>query len=426
MRGTSFRKQVRLLVGLVGCLLLAACTTNGPLTLGERGEVASGRTIDILYVTDRNRETAANGSLTYGSKRSKVMSFGTVALAETSAKDSAGKPKLQIARVTEDGAFPAFPYAMEPAEGGVRRTPAAVEAHGLAVAELRAEVSRSLAKAKRKEIVFFIHGYANEFDDAAESTGSLCRSLYSEFVCVALTWPAGGSGGAFLGYNVDRESGEFAVADMKKAIRIIATTPGVEGIHLIAHSRGTDVLVSALQQLGIEAFVGRSSLAERFKIRNLVLFAADMDMDVATSKLFGFGSDPDLPVGDKSNPSGIMRNSNVQLTVYSSPKDRALGLSGRIFGSQTRLGQLSLPKIAANKPFERPHSAQLAEWIDFIEFNGKAGFIGHSYFLSNPAVNADLVTLIRDGAKAGDPRRHLVEIRRPFWRLVDTGTQPPS
>ena len=34
------------------------------------------------------------------------------------------------------------------------------------------------------------------------------------------------------GYNVDRESGEFAVEDPKKAIRLIADTPGVEAVHL--------------------------------------------------------------------------------------------------------------------------------------------------------------------------------------------------
>jgi esterase/lipase superfamily enzyme len=70
-----------------------------------------------------------------------------------------------------------------------------------------------------------------------------------DFVCVLLTWPAGGSRGAFMGYNVDRESGEFAVADMRKAIRAIGQTERVRGVHIIAHSRGTDVLALAFQQL---------------------------------------------------------------------------------------------------------------------------------------------------------------------------------
>ncbi|SCW77892.1 hypothetical protein SAMN02927900_04879 [Rhizobium mongolense subsp. loessense] len=57
--------------------------------------------------------------------------------------------------------------------------------------------------------------------------------------------------------------------------------------------------------------------------------------------------------------------------------------------------------------------------VDFIEFSGGGGFIGHSYFSSDPAVKADLVALIRDRVKAGDPRRQLVEIKRPFWQVSD-------
>lgn len=419
--------------GLLGLMLLAACTTNGPLPTGEQGGDSRlpMRTVDVLYVTDRAEATAPDGSLTYSSKRSKAMSFGSVVLAEDGASGPAGK-SLSVLRVTETGQFPPTPYLMDVVQGGVRREPAVIAKHEQATQALRAEVSRQLGKAKRKEVVFFIHGYANEFDDAVETTGSLCRSLHREFVCVALTWPAGGSGGAFMGYNIDRESGEFAVADMKKAIRIIATTPGVEKVHIIAHSRGTDVLTSVLQQLAIETYVGRSSLWERFKIRNVVLFAADIDLDVAKSKLFGLGSDPDLPVGTSADPGGVVRQGFFHLTVYSSPKDRALGISGRIFGSQARLGQLSLPKLGANKPFEQLKDSQLADLIDFIEYDGNAGWIGHSYFLTDPAVNADLVALIRDDLKTGDPGRPVVEIRRPFWRVVSrpagavTSALPPG
>ena len=81
-------------------------------------------------------------------------------------------------------------------------------------------------------------------------------------------------------------SGEFAVQDMKKAIRAIATAKGVEKVHFIAHSRGTDVLASALQQLGIETYVAQSSLSARLKVANIVLFAPDINVNVASSKIF--------------------------------------------------------------------------------------------------------------------------------------------
>lgn len=421
MERARIRSLIPRVVGMLFVLALAGCSTSGPPTMGERASVAnpSARTINVLYVTDRAQVTSPDGAISYGTKRSKVMRFGEVVLREESRTGPGGQPALGVERVSEAGAFPTTPYAMDVLPGAVRRAPAALAAHDRAAAALRAEVSQSLAKAPRKEVVFFIHGYANDFDDSVETTGSLCRAL-RDFVCVVLTWPAGGSGGAFFGYNIDRESGEFAVADMKKAIRIIATTPGVQKVHFIGHSRGTDVLASALQQLSIEAYASGASFAQRYKVENIVLFAADIDLDVATTKLFGFGSDPDLQRVAGYDPAAPLRQGSFQLTVYSSPKDRALGISGRIFGSQARLGQLSLTKRAAARPFAQANGAQLAEWIDFIEYTGNAGWIGHSYFVSDPAVKADLVALIRDGLKAGDPGRPLVEIRRPFWRLIET------
>jgi esterase/lipase superfamily enzyme len=96
------------------------------------------------------------------------------------------------------------------------------------VASLQAEVGRRLARSKRKEIVFFIHGCNTTFEDAAYTTGEIAHLIRSEFVTIMLSWPAGGSKGLMIGYNVDRESGEFAVQDMKKTIRAIATAKGIQ------------------------------------------------------------------------------------------------------------------------------------------------------------------------------------------------------
>jgi hypothetical protein len=63
------------------------------------------------------------------------------------------------------------------------------------------------------------------------------------------------------------------------------------------HSRGSDVLASAPQQLGLEAYATRTSLSDRLKVRNVVLFASNIDVDVASSKIFAAASDPDLPYG---------------------------------------------------------------------------------------------------------------------------------
>ncbi|PSH62979.1 hypothetical protein CU102_24220 [Phyllobacterium brassicacearum] len=416
-----------LLVSLAGCATQRAEVATLPVTASPALQSTqtvqsrdSSGAADLLYVTDRAPVTASNRTLSYGAERAIFLSFGSVSITPT--RDSpSSKGKFRVGAISETGRFPATPYGVVATANGPRRTPVAVAAHEQAAASLQAEVARRLATADRKEVVVFIHGYGNSFDDAALATGEICRSLQNQFVCIVLTWPAGGSGGFFFGYNIDRESSEFAVADLKKAIRIIAEAKGVERLHLLAHSRGTDVLASMAQQLAIEAYISRSSLWQRYKIANAVFFAPDIDLDVASSKLFAWVSDPDLAFGSKSNPGAFPPQGPMHLTVYSSPRDKALGASTLLFGSALRLGQLAVARL----PKDRSEAA--SQWagsnmgglVDFIEFSGGRGFIGHSYFLSDPAVKADLVALIRDRVKAGDPRRQLVEIKRPFWRISD-------
>jgi esterase/lipase superfamily enzyme len=261
-------------------------------------------------------------------------------------------------------------------------------------------------------------GYNNSFADAAYAMGSICRLLGGDFVCVLLTWPAGGSRGAFMGYNVDRESGEFAVADMRKAIRAIGQTEGVRGVDIIAHSRGADVVASAFRELSAEAYVSRFSPAENLKVRNIVLFAPDIDIDVAATKIFDVFSDPDAPYGAKKNPNAVIKEGQFHVTIYSSPGDQALGLASSIFGSRLRLGQLDL-----SGPQARALRADPGHLVDLIEVDDNTGAWGHGYFLSNPAVRSDLVALI-NGMKPGDPGRPLVAIRGPFWRIAGAQAEP--
>ena len=262
VKSLSQRAALSFYAGLMGLALLSS-PTEGLLTPTpanfvapqDRAPVSSARPISIsndlklLYVTDRAPiADPQTNALSYGSERSRTMSFGSIDMRiEPDSNGAMGEMKL--GGINEIGRFPEVPYPAVVSSAGYRRAPGVVAAHEDAVASLQREIRRRLAKTERKEVVVFVHGYNNSFADAANAMGSICRLLGGDFVCVLLTWPAGGSRGAFMGYNVDRESGEFAVADMRKAIRAIGQTEGVRGVHIIAHSRGTDVLASAFQQL---------------------------------------------------------------------------------------------------------------------------------------------------------------------------------
>jgi esterase/lipase superfamily enzyme len=382
--------------------------------------------IDLLYVTDRAPRAEPDEPLPYTVERSHSMAFGSVIVeiepaldgatlaAESVREERSVELDLALGATIEMGRFPPIPYPVELTDGGVRRSPAAMDVHEQAAAGLRAEVTRRLEKAPRKEIALFVHGYHNTFEDAAFTMGDLCHFLGREFVCAIFSWPAGGSRGLMAGYNVDRESGEFAVQHLKQTIRLLSETPGLERFHLLAHSRGTDVLSSALRELNIEAYVAGSSLTDRFKVRHIVLAAPDMDVDVAATKIFGVVSDPDLPFGDAPQARAVFPPLGTHITVYASKSDKALGLSSWLFGSVLRLGRADVEEFT---PEEAERAARIAFLVDIIEVEGTPGLVGHSYFKDDPDASADLIGLLRYGLAPGDPGRPVEELRRPFWRI---------
>lgn len=382
---------------------------------------------DLPYVTARAPSTAPDDPLPYSSERSRSRAFGSatvefdmdlnwdelVKLSTTS--ERAAPLDLTLGPVKELGRFPRVVYGIENTPAGVIRDRAVVDAHEQAAAGLQAEVARRLAASPRKEVVLFVHRDADTFRDAVLTMGELCHYLGRELVCAIYSWPAGGSRGLFVRYNVERELGEFAVWDLKKAIRIIAGTQGVERVHLVAHSRGTDVLTTALGQLMIETYIGKTNVAARFEARNVVLLAPDIDADIATTKVFNVLSHPDLPYGDAPSPRAPLPRTGLSLTAYVSPDDKALSVSRCLFGSLLRLGRLDATELSR----EEVARIRGSGFVDLIQVSGKTDPFGRSYFTSNPEASSDLTAMIRYGLKPGETGRPLVEIAGLLWRVVN-------
>jgi hypothetical protein len=130
---------------------------------------------------------------------------------------------------------------------------------------------------------------------------------------------------------------------------VLASTVEVEEINLIAHSRGTDVLTSALRELYIETRADGHDFQTVYRIRNVVLAAADLDLEVITQR-----------VAAEYMTLGVER-----ATLYVSDVDRALGFAAFLFTSVHRLGQLR-PEDLTDE--ERQHLARVArtQIIDFL------------------------------------------------------------
>ncbi len=202
--------------------------------------------------------------------------------------------------------------------------------------------------------------------------------------------------------------------DLVKLIRIIAGTPGLDRIHFVAHSRGTDTLASALAVLAVEAYALKSSPAREFHLGNVVLVAPDLDGDVAVTKIFKVFSDPDLPFGGGAEPgTTIPPSPGLRLTMYVSRDDKALATSSWLFGSIARLGRIDATMFT-------PDQIELIgnlDAVDIIEVHGATDFFGHSYFVSNSKVSADIISMLRYGLRPNEPGRPLQQVAGPFWKV---------
>ena len=140
----------------------------------------------------------------------------------------------------------------------------------------------------------------------------------------------------------------------------------------------------------------------------------DLDLDVGVAKLFSIESDPDLPYGKAPNPRLVFPPPKLRLTVYTSEGDKALSVSEWLMGSLRRMGRVDQALLSKE---QLAKSRAIAGFATFVQVTNTPGFIGHSYFVSDPAVSADLVALVRYGLGPGDPGRPLEEISRPFWKI---------
>ncbi|WP_369957694.1 alpha/beta hydrolase [Marichromatium sp. AB31] len=382
--------------------------------------------LELLYVTDRaGGDTDA--AVPYGEGRLRGLVYGSARVRIGPGLDGDGVLRqsllarrtrpvtLELGRVEELGRFPEEPYAIvRDAADRVRLDPAGLRRFARARADLQQQLRVRLAATPRKELLLYVHGFNETFASAAYTAAELCHFLGREPVCAIFTWPAAASGNLLTSYTATTESAEYAVEHLKKTLRMLAATPGLERIQLLAHSRGTLVLVDALRELVVEALIQGQDPRARYRIDNLVLMSPDIDIDLAAQKITGFVSDPDLLGARAARP--LPRLLSGRLTVYASPRDRALLISRILFRSRDRVGQIALEDI---RPGAQRYLATLGR-IDLVSYEGRrTDFFGHGYFTTNPRVSADLVALLRYGRGPDDPLRALERTGPATWRFPD-------
>ena len=373
-------------------------------------ELQSNR-VELLYLTDRLPVLDEKGKWNYGYGRSNSLAWGVATvslgrdvtwseLVEASRTSERARPlRVELLSVEELGRGPGTPAPFR-IENGFPRSDTKVLAQVRKVADkFHGELSRRLSLTDRKVVYIYVHGYRNSFEDVALGAAELYHFAGREGVPLMYTWPAGHPG-LLKGYNYDRESSEFTVHHLKEVIRYVASLPEVEKIQLIGHSRGTDVVLAAVRELFIEAWARGISPRELYRIENLVLLAADLDLQVVEQRL----------VGERIN-AGVS-----QLLIYTSPGDQAIGFAESLFSSpRGRLGTLQISELSE----QERQDLEGYEWTDtvtFVNFSGTSDPYGHSYFRTNPRVSSDLI-LHMNGFLPGSPERPLESKGFGFWEI---------
>ena len=229
----------------------------------------------------------------------------------------------------------------------------------------KAWVDREVRTTPHKQVLVFVHGFNNKFEDAVYRFAQIVHDSRTEAVPVLFTWP---SKGAVLAYGYDRESTNYSRTQLETLLRSLTSNPQVGEVSVLAHSLGNYLVLESLRQMAIRD--GKVNP----KIRNVLLAAPDVDIDVARTQISDMG--PIKP----------------QFSLFVSRDDKALALSKDLFGSKARLGSVNVNA--------EPYRSQLAEErinvFDLTDLQAQ-DTLGHNKFATSP----DIVRLIGSRLASG-------------------------
>lgn len=381
---------------------------------------------EIFYVTDRapelsnsvalekesedesvQREHPPVEVLRYGSGRAASIAYGRAVIkfrnkdidwrgliAASNSSKRTKRFKYSLDSIDQVGRFPASPYQFVRTDNGIELAPDVAIHKKVETEKFNNLINERLSQTHINDVILYVHGFDNSFNKAAFTLSGLWHFYGRQGVPIIYSWPAGRGG--LTGYFTDRESGEFTIFHFKETLRALAAMPNVENIHIISHSRGTDVTTTALRELVIETRAAGINPITKLKIKNLILAAPDLDFGVMQQRLMAEQFGPAIG----------------RITIYTSRQDKALRLSQYLM-SGLRFGRVRADDVETN---ERKIFAAAGN-VDFIQVPKNRQFIGHSYFHSNPAVSADLIKVIKTSAKAGSEQRPMESLGGNFWQI---------
>jgi esterase/lipase superfamily enzyme len=330
---------IRLLAAALACIALAGCAGRAEGVLTPTSAVVPGAsTVDLLAVTTR-KSTPEPGKLFSGERGAKIsLTDFRISIPPDSTR--------QIGDVQWPKKLPPDPT----------KEFATLNAQDLTRDEARAWFRRE-AKGRR-HVLLFVHGFNNTYEDAVYRFAQITHDSGTDAVPILFTWPSRGS---VFAYAYDRESTNYSRDALEEALQTLAKEKSIEDVSVLAHSMGSFLVLESLRQMAIRD--GRIAP----KIRNVILAAPDVDVDVFKQQL-----------GEMGDPA-----TRPRFTIFTSTDDRALLVSSRIAGRVPRLGAID-PKA---EPYRSEFATQKIDAFDLTDLES-ADQLRHGKFTSSAVVKA--------------------------------------
>jgi len=258
------------------------------------------------------------------------------------------------------------------------------------------DLSTAMAKGDGR-ILLYVHGYRETFYSSSRDAAQMARLTNFNGPIIQYSWP---SQGQFLKYAVDETNMYWDERNFRNFLMKLAQAEWTKEIVLVSHSLGARLVVPAVEYVD-----ENSSDADSSNISNIILASPDIDRqnferDVASEIL-------------------AMRRvqNNRRITIYTSAKDKALGLSADIHG-YPRLGSprcFDPFKAAELKAMDLPERcyAKASDGLIVVDTSAaSAGGSGHSDYLRSAAACTDFAKVVNGatGSIGGRNPTHLSHV----------------
>jgi esterase/lipase superfamily enzyme len=331
---------------------------------------ANVREVPVFFATDRKREEENAETVTFGVERGGVLSFGR-AMVIVSKPDVIRNP-APLSTVAETRQAPHNLANLETTEVSrlaIREITTSTDSDSFMQAALK---RLDNAEAFPKQVFVFVHGYNVSFENALRRTAQIAYDLNFDSAPFLFSWPSRSS---LWSYTSDRESAEIAVNHLKEFLEKLFAEAPTTKVHLIAHSMGNVVLLSALEKIAL-----RQGAGSRLKFSEIVMHSPDVDQDRFNQVI------------------RVLKDLDANFTLYASTSDRALSVSGWLWGVVGRAGAVRavVPGV---------------ETIDVTEAGSSFLGLNHDLYATNPTIFSDMRHVLQFGEHPPDKRSTVFEPR---------------